>query len=84
MSKTKFDDMRYTLVEMGAENLSAIEAAEKAKDYEKEGYHRLKQETLREVAKRIFDMDCVQFHKSCHFEMTCLRVDAQARGVMGA
>jgi len=71
-------ELRYKLVELGANKLGYMLSEHKAKNYEAAHYYKGGFQALKEAASSLFGIEPGSFRSQCMFEVTCLRLDAQA------
>ena len=71
-------ELRYMLVEVGANKLESMLSEHKAKNHEAAHYYEGAFHALKEAASSLFGFDPDSFRSHCMFEVTCLRLDAQA------
>ena len=71
-------ELRYRLVELGANKLGSMLSEFKAKNYEAAHYYKGGFQALKEAASSLFGIEPNSFRSQCMFELTCLRLDAQA------
>jgi hypothetical protein len=74
-------ELSYRLVELGADMLTSMLSELKAKDFEAAHYYKGGFQALKEAASSLFGIEPDCFRSQCMFEITCLRLDAQAEDI---
>ena len=77
-------ELRFRLVELGAEKLGSMLSELKAKNEEAAHYYKGGFHALKEAADSLFGIDSDAFRAECLFEMSCHKLDSQAGEVSGA
>lgn len=73
-----YDDLRYRLVELGAEKLAFLISKNKPKNDNVTHHYRGGFQALQQASFRLFNIDAARFRAQCMFEIRCLRLDVES------